>query len=158
MSKMLSCSSVHEKDTVVMDLKWSKEVLSDGVRIVNQKEPSLYSVQSFMYRIGTNHSLGNFLIDGEKVFLKIEHSKESPQKEWMVKQAAAKGYKGTSPDGAFLSDIGGCYLLALLDALMKSEQYVINPETKQVERKKATKTYATFFHGNECFIFNDIVE
>lgn len=160
MSKMLSCSSVHERDTVVMDLHWevSEGSLSDGIKFINQKAPSPCLVQSFMYRIDTNHSLGNVGMDGEKDTLKVEDRKESIPLEWMVKQASAKGYKGTSPDGASLSDIGGCYLLALLDALMKSERYVINPETKQIERKKATKTYATFFYGDECFMFNNCID
>lgn len=160
MSKMFSCSSVHENDTVVMDLKWeiSKESLSDVVKYANQKESSPYPIQSFAYQIETNRSWGNVGLDGKKDTLKAEPNKEPAPIEWMRKQASEKGYKGILPNSASFSDIGSSYLSALLETLMKSELYVVNPETKQVERKKATRTYATFFHEGECFIFNDVMD
>lgn len=160
MSKKLSCASVHGKDTVEIDFTWAirKESLSDGVRWVKQNDPSSYPVQSFVYRVETSRSGGNVGLDGKKDTLTAEPSKEPVPMEWMRKQASAKGYKGISPNSASLSDLGGGYLSALLETLMKSELYVINPETKQVERKKATRTYATFFHEGECFIFNDVMD
>lgn len=111
---------------------------------------------TFIYRIDSNRSIGNKYKDTPAV--NISAQKEQ-QAEWMTRQALSKGFKGKSPHVASQRDKGASYLLSLLDAMIqRQELYVINPDTHKAERKKASKTYATFFSGDECFIFNDIVE
>ncbi|MBQ8866487.1 MAG: hypothetical protein IJ013_02030 [Bacteroidaceae bacterium] len=133
-------------DSVNMNLSWS-EAVNGG-----SPQPR----QAFKYHIATNRSLGSVGLDGKAKISKDKSDGEDAPIEWMKNQASSKGYVGDFPYVASYSDLGGSYLLALSEALLSIELYVLN-DSNEVEYKKPTKTVATFFHGDACFMYNNCV-
>lgn len=150
----VSCAYETFSDSIAFNMEWNI-----GMESGTTSEPA--SFESFKYIINTDRSPGSVGLDGKDNTTTVNMSQQEKQSaplERMHKQAVSKGFTGKKPYTSAQSDKGGAYLLALLDALLQKELYVINHDTNRTERKKASKTYATFFSGDECFIFNDTVE
>lgn len=155
----LQCLYVQQDDAVTQQMMWASETKGE-------LEPLNY----FSFKIDTGDSSDNQgESSGDVVSTVVENTTlpnarpQNPESlDWMIKNASSKGYKGKTPYKGKIDNMGASYLQALSEALFTTNLYVFGEGTfglgEEIKRKKVTKTYATFFHGNECFIFNDIVE